>query len=67
MIRILLLVGCGCFALVMLTHLAEVQGILPVMGWGLPDSPGHYIDLVSGICGVAALAAAAVLRLLQSK
>jgi hypothetical protein len=33
----------------MLTHVAERLRILPGMGWGLPDSPGHYLDLVCAI------------------
>jgi hypothetical protein len=29
---------------VVLTHVAEKLDLFPVMGWGLPDSPGHYLD-----------------------
>ena len=65
--RRLLLAGCGCLLVVVLAHLAEAMHWLPGMGWGLPSSPGHYIDLVSAIAGVALLLAAVVLRLLQSK
>jgi hypothetical protein len=67
MIRLLLFAGWACFALVVLTHIAEMQGILPTMGWGLPDSPGHYLDLVAAISGVVLLIAAGILRLLRSK
>jgi hypothetical protein len=36
------------------------------MGWGLPDSPGHYLDLTSAISGAVLLLAAGIVRLLQS-
>jgi hypothetical protein len=29
----------------MLTHVAERFDLFPGMGWGLPNSPGHYLDL----------------------
>jgi branched-subunit amino acid transport protein len=45
--RWLLVFGFGCLAVVVLTHIAEKLNLFPVMGWGLPDSPGHYLDLVS--------------------
>jgi hypothetical protein len=66
-VRLLLLAGCGCLAAVVLTHVAERLHWLPGMGWGLPNSPGHYLDLVSAIAGTALLLAAGVLRLFQSK
>lgn len=65
--RVLLLAGCGCLAIVVLTHVAERLDVLPGMGWGLPDSPGHYLDLVSAISGAALLLAAGLLRLLHSR
>jgi hypothetical protein len=27
------------------THIAEKLHLFPGVGWGLPDSPGHYLDL----------------------
>jgi len=39
-----------------LTHVAEAFHLVPWMGWGLPDSPGHYVDLASAIGGVTLLA-----------
>jgi hypothetical protein len=45
--RILLLLGSGFLILVVLTHIAEAFHIFPAMGWGLPNSAGHYLDLVS--------------------
>jgi hypothetical protein len=46
-----LLLGVACLVMVVLTHVAEWLHIFPGMGWGLPDSPGHYLDLVSAILG----------------
>jgi hypothetical protein len=66
MTRLLLFAACGCFALVVLTHVAEKLYILRGMGWGLPHSPGHYLDLFSAVAGVALLATG-IVRLLQSK
>lgn len=66
-VRLLLLAGCGCLVVVALTHVAEAMHWLSGMGWGLPSSPGHYLDLFSAVAGVALLLAAGVLRLLQSK
>ncbi|HKD57328.1 MAG TPA: hypothetical protein VKD45_07445 [Hyphomicrobiaceae bacterium] len=46
-----------------LTHVAERFAILPGMGWGLPGSPGHYLDLFSAASGVVLLLAAGIARL----
>jgi hypothetical protein len=35
------------------------------MGWGLPNSPGHYLDLFSAIAGIVLLLAACLVRLLR--
>jgi hypothetical protein len=48
---LLQLAGVGFIAVVILTHVAESFGLFPAMGWGLPNSPGHYIDLGSAIVG----------------
>jgi hypothetical protein len=48
---LLLLIGTGFVAVVVLTHVAEALHIFPWMGWGLRNSPGHYLDLVSAIAG----------------
>jgi hypothetical protein len=53
--RIFLLVGLACLLVVALTHVAEAFHIFPAMGWGLPSSVGHYLDLVSAILGAALL------------
>jgi formate hydrogenlyase subunit 3/multisubunit Na+/H+ antiporter MnhD subunit len=49
--RFLVLFGAACLAIVMLTHVAETFGIFPSMGWGQPNSAGHYLDLASAILG----------------
>ena len=64
--RLLLAAGCGCLIVVALTHIAERFAILPAMGWGLPNSPGHYLDLSCAVLGVALLLAAGIVRLLHS-
>ena len=58
--------GCGCLVVMVLTHVAEMLHFLPSMGWGLPDSPGRYLDFASAVSEVALLLAACVVRLLQS-
>ena len=55
--RCLLLLALVCLAIVVFTHVAEWLHLFPGMGWGLPDSPGHYLDLVSAILGFALLIA----------
>jgi hypothetical protein len=52
-----LIIGAvACFAVVVLTHAAEAFHIFPAMGWGLPNSAGHYLDLVSAVLGCTLLA-----------
>jgi hypothetical protein len=53
--RISHLFGLACLLMVVLTHVAETFHIFPAMGWGLPNSMGHYLDLVSAILGAALL------------
>jgi hypothetical protein len=60
--RLLQFAGFGCLLVVVLTHVAEALHLLPGMGWGLPNSPGHYLDLSSAISGLALLPAGFVLR-----
>lgn len=43
--------GAVLLLVVVLTHIAEALGLLGRMRWGAPDSPGHYIDLVSAVLG----------------
>jgi hypothetical protein len=44
---VLQLLGASCLVVVVLTHICEGFGLFPWMGWGLPDSVGHYLDLGS--------------------
>jgi hypothetical protein len=53
--RFLQLLGAVCLAIVVLTHIAEVFQIFPTMGWGLPNTAGHYLDLISAILGCTLL------------
>ena len=53
--RFLQLFGAACLIIVVLTHVAEALHPFPGMGWGQPDSPGHYLDLVSAILGCTLL------------
>ena len=53
--RFLQLSGAGCLIIVVLTHFAEAHQIFPEMGWGLPNSVGHYLDLISAILGCTLL------------
>jgi hypothetical protein len=41
--------GTTGLALVGLAHVAEVGGIISWIGWGLPISTGHYVDLSGAV------------------
>ena len=64
---VLLLLGSVGLIVVVLTHVAEALHIFPSMGWGLPDSAGHYLDLVSAILGCVLLSLGFLIALLGSK
>jgi hypothetical protein len=49
----LMVLGAGCLIIVVLTHVCEAFHLFPAMGWGLKDSPGHYLDLCAAILGLA--------------
>src|SRR5262245_26724582 len=49
--RLLQMFGAACLIVVVLTHVAETLDLFPSMGWGQPNSPGHYLDLISAILG----------------
>ena len=53
--------GAICQAIVVATHVAEAMHVFPAMGWGKPDSPGHYLDLTSAALGTVLLVGAGVL------
>lgn len=63
--RFLAMLGMAFLIVVVLTHVAERWQLFPAMGWGLPDSPGHYVDLASAILGVALVVAAMIWRRLS--
>ncbi|HKT18683.1 MAG TPA: hypothetical protein VJR47_11615 [Stellaceae bacterium] len=56
------LVGAALLIIVVLAHLAEGLNALPGMGWGRPDSAGHYLDLVSAVGGSILFSAGWLLR-----
>jgi len=51
MAALLQLLGAACLVAVVLTHLCEAFDLFPWMGWGLPNSVGHYLDLGSAVLG----------------
>lgn len=53
--RAVQLFGSFCLVVAVLTHFAEAFHLLPGMGWGLPNTPGHYLDLCSAITGLILL------------
>jgi len=55
--RTLLFSGFVFLTVMVFTHVAEVLHLFSSMGWGLPDSPGHYLDFVSAVLGCALLIA----------
>jgi hypothetical protein len=58
------LAGSVLLLIMMLTHVAEAFSLLPQMGWGRPGTPGHYLDLVSAVTGLALLVSGVSLRVL---
>ena len=50
---LLQLVGAGLLPVVVLTHICEAFDLVPLMQWRLPDSAGHYLDLLSAVLGLA--------------
>lgn len=44
---LLQLLGAGCLAVVVVTHVSEALHLFPWMQWGLENSAGHYVDLWS--------------------
>ena len=62
MTRLFLLGGSTCLLVMVLTHVAEALHFLPGMGWGLPNSLGHYIDLFSAVSGILLLLLACVVQ-----
>lgn len=54
--------GSGCLLIVVFAHVCEALRIFPAMGWGKPDSLGHYIDLSSAVLGAAMLSSGYMLH-----
>jgi hypothetical protein len=55
--RCLLLFGFVCLTIMVFTHVVERLRLFSSMGWGLSDSPGHYLDFVSAVLGCGLLIA----------
>jgi hypothetical protein len=49
---LLQLIGAGSVIVVVLTHISEALHLFPWMGWGLENSPGHYLDLCGAVLGL---------------
>ena len=49
------LAGASLLLVVIFAHVCEAFGFLASLGWGRPDTVGHYIDLVSAIAGAILL------------
>ncbi len=65
--RILGLGGGVCWLIVVLTHVAERLQLMPGMGWGLSNSAGHYLDLISAVIGTLLVLAAFVVFLFSHR
>jgi hypothetical protein len=61
------LVGAGALVVVVLTHIAEAFDLFPWMGWGLPHSAGHYIDLISAASGITLYTAGCLSRVVARR
>jgi hypothetical protein len=59
---LLQLLGAVLLIAVVLVHVAEEFRLVPWMGWGLPDSAGHYVDLVCALSGSTLLPLGYLLR-----
>ena len=62
---LLQLLGAMCLLAVVVVHLFEARHWLPWMGWGAPNSPGHYFDLGSAIIGAVLFPAGYLLHALR--
>ena len=64
---LLQLLGAAFLLVVAFTHLAEAFHLFASMGWGLPDSAGHYVDLVSAAAGLILFATGWLFRRLAKR
>jgi hypothetical protein len=53
--RVLQLCVSVALMIVVLTHVAEALSLFTFMGWGRPNSMGHYLDLLSLALGIVFL------------
>ncbi len=53
--RFVQLIGAAFLGVVVLTHVAERFSLFPKMGWGRPNTVGHYLDLTSAALGLTLL------------
>ncbi|MGH9327393.1 MAG: hypothetical protein ACRD2B_12015 [Terriglobia bacterium] len=53
--RFVQLIGAWFLGMVVLTHVAERFSLFPKMGWGRPNTVGHYLDLTSAAIGLTLL------------
>ena len=51
-----ILIGVGLLVVSGLTHVAEAYHFLLWMGWGSPDTLGHYLALASAVSGIMFIA-----------
>ena len=65
--RVLQVVRAGSLVVVILTHVCEALRLLSWMGWGLENSPGHYLDLSSAGLGVTLFPIGYVLHALKKR
>jgi hypothetical protein len=64
---VLQLLGAMCLLAVVVAHLFEARHWLPWMGWGAPNSPGHYFDLGSAVLGALLFPAGYLLHALSHR
>jgi hypothetical protein len=49
---LLQLLGAGCLAMVVVTHVSEALQLFLWMHWGSAHSVGHYLDFISAVLGL---------------
>ena len=61
------LIGAGCLVIVAVTHVSEALDMFPWMHWGLEESLGHYLDLLSAVLGLTLFPAGYFLHALAAQ
>ena len=61
------LVGATFLLVVIFVHVSEAFGFFPWMGWGQPDTLGHYVDLTSALAGAILLSVGYIARRLNKR